>query len=396
MRNPRRILILGSLAVAVLVVTAGYFLLSRPSAARAGPSGACGAAGGPSLGSTNLSSALPGSFSTGAIQSFGSNDSTVIFGGVSYYDRNHDPFDSAPALSSYAPALGKDVDLTDSAAPYFDEGGVFPVGWNGSAWLVAGQTTIGNVTEGSAISLQAGRFTNLTPLVAPYFQQQGIWIAGWDGEGWLLGGNNSLGAVLVYLQGDTVTNLTSLLPNNGPADWIQALAWNGSGWLVGGQGIFGALHEGRFTNLLPESPFLTGAALAMGWNGSAWLVGGSPADLVYVQGGSEQPGPSLGVGSPSWVNSVVSLPDGGWLVSGGSEGAGQYAPLLAALPTGSPEGAAVDESACLPMSFHGGWIQYGTWAPAFGANELLLVGEGGTDPVTFESHAAAAVISVQE
>jgi len=394
MRHLRAVTIAAAVGVAVLVVLTVYALSLGSSSTSATNRSECGASPGPALSPANVTGDLPSSFAKGSIQAFGSNDSSGIFGGVSFYDRNREPFDSLPALGAFSPATSATQDLTNQTSGYFAEGGVFPVGWNGSGWLIAGQTTIGPITEGSAIALRDGQITNLTSLVAPYFQGEGIWIAGWNGTGWLLGGNNTQGAALVYLEGGTVTNLTALLPNNGPTDWVQGLAWNGTGWLVGGQGIFGALDGGRYTNLLPGSPFESGGVLAMDWNGSAWLVGGSPTGLAYVYGTEVRAGPSPSPNVGGWVNSVVADPSGGWIVSGGTYSDGLYSPFLAAVTANPAHAGVVDESSCLPGAFDGGWVQYGAWAPAFGPNALLLVGEGGTDPSTFTSHAAATVLTV--
>lgn len=392
---PRRVLLGGAAVVVALVVIGAVILLAPRPGTPSGPASAsCSSPGGPALVAINATGDLADSFSSGAIQSFGSNATSVVFGGVSYYDRGHAPFDSLPALGEYAPSAGTIDDLTALAAPYFAEGGVFPVGWNGTAWLIAGQSTVGNLTEGSAISIQGGIVTNLTSLVAPYFEGQGIWIAGWNGTGWLLGGNTTGGAALIFLAGDTVTDLTPSIPNNAPGDWVQGLGWNGSGWLVGGQGIFGALDGDRYTNLLPQSPFAAGGALAMDWNGSAWLVGGSPTGLVFVDGTTLRAAPSISTPAVGWVNSVVSLGAGEWIVSGGYLAAGAYTPFLKVVGSGGSLESVVDESACLPGAFDGGWVQYGAWAPAFGPRALLLVGGAGTDPVDASGHSAAAVIQV--
>ncbi|MCI4358608.1 MAG: hypothetical protein L3J99_06235 [Thermoplasmata archaeon] len=354
----------------------------------------CGVASGPWLSSRNATADLPVSFANGSVQAFGSNESSVMFGGIAFYDRNHQPYDSLPALGSYSPASSTGRDLTGQARPFFDRGGVFPVGWNGSGWLIAGQTTVGESTEGSAIFLQGGHITNLTPSLGRYFQGQGIWIAGWDGKGWLLGGNDSRGAVLVYLNGNSVMNLTDRLPNNHPGDWVQMVGWNGTGWLVGGQGIFGSYSNGRFTDLLPQSPFASGAVFAMDWNGTDWLAGGSPLQLAYVQGDRVIAAPAPTNRSVGWVNSIVALPSGGWLVSGGSYLTTRYSPFLSALTTVPTHPVVRDESACLPAAFDGGWVQFGGWAPAYGARTVLLVGEGGADPMSFSSHSAAVAITV--
>jgi hypothetical protein len=394
MRHARGIVVVTVAVVVLLVLVGVLYVLPQANVGSNAPP--CGATGDPAVSLTNITADLPSSFADGSIQAFGSNGTGVIFGGISYYDRNHEPFDSLPALGSFTPSTSTTRDLTPQTAPFFEEGGVFPVGWNGSAWLIAGQTTIGHLTVGSAISLQDGQVTNLTSRVAPFFHNEGIWIAGWDGVGWLLGGNNTQGASLVYLEGNSVTNLTPLLPNNAPGDWIQALAWNGSGWLVGGQGVFGSYESGRFTNLMPQSPFTTGGVLAMAWNGSAWLVGGSPLGLAFVRGEIVTSGPSLDNRTPGWVNAIVAVSGGGWIVSGGTFSGNVHAPFLDTVATAPSVDRVIGETACLPTAFEGGWVQYGADAAAFGPNAVLLVGEGGTDPLTGGSHAAAALLGVGE
>ena len=393
--RPRRVLeVAVVVGIAVTAVLAGSSILTRvlyPSTTfRTG----CSVAPGPWLSSHDATNELPSSFANGSVQAFGSNATTVIFGGIAYYERNHQPYDSLPALGSFSPGSTTGKDLTAQASAYFERGGVFPVGWNGSGWLIAGQTTYGGNTQGSAIFLQGAHITNLTPVVGRYFQGQGIWIAGWDGKGWLLGGNNSQGAVLVYLSGNTVTDLTSLLPNNHPGDWVQMVGWNGTGWLVGGLGIFGGYLAGRFTDLLPQSPFANGAVFAMDWNGSDWLAGGSPVRLAYVHGDRVVAAAPPINRTSGWVNSILALPSGGWLVSGGSYGAAGYSPFLSALSSGEGPQGVRNESNCLPTSFQGGWVQFGGWAPAYGDRSVLLVGEGGVNPTSFASHSAAVVIAI--
>ncbi|HEV2165660.1 MAG TPA: hypothetical protein VGS23_01575, partial [Thermoplasmata archaeon] len=197
----------------------------------------CGVASGSELWTLNATPDLPPSFANGSVQAFGVNSSDVVVGGVSFFSRDRTPYDSLPALGSFTPSSPGSRDLTNTTGRYFDEGGVFPVAWNGTAWLIAGQTTLDGQTFGAAIAVQGGKVTDLTPKVAPFFQGQGIWIAGWDGNGWLLGGNDTRGAVLVYLKGGTVTNLTPVLPNNSPGDWVQMVAWNGTAWLIGGERV---------------------------------------------------------------------------------------------------------------------------------------------------------------
>lgn len=394
MGRPHPLVLLGVFTLAAIVVLATYVLVPPPPAAPLPPSTACGYLGGSPLYGQNVTSELPASFANGSLQSFGSNATSVMLGGVSFYQRNANPYDSLPALGTYDPGNSAGQDLTARTADYFDEGGVFPVGWNGTSWLVAGQTSIGPLSEGSAISIQGDTITNLTPVVAPYFQGQGIWIAGWNGQGWLLGGNNSQGAALIYLQGDSVTNLTGLLPDNLPGDWIQMVAWNGTGWLVGGEGIFGAYEGSTFTNLLPQSPFATGGVLAFDWNGSAWLAGGSPLDLATVQGTRVDAFPLPVDATQGWVNSIVSMGGASWLVSGGGYGSSGDTPFVQGVDVTTTGATSLDETRCLGGAFQGGYVQYSAWAPAYGPHDLLLVGERGSDPTTYSSQAAAAVITV--
>lgn len=391
----RRTTLLAILGIGVVLVGSWLTLawLSSPPATAECPS----ATEGVTLEDLTLSAG--GAFSHGSIQAFGSNGTSVILGGLSEYHRGAVPFDSQPAAVELDPQAAPPVseNLTLLLSPYFEGGGIFPVVWNGSAWLIAGQTTVDNGSEGALVVLHGGSVTNRTSLVAPYFSGQGasagegIWIAGWDGSGWLLGGNSSAGAALVYLQGDHVQDLSALLPHNRPGDWIQMLAWNGTGWAVGGQGVFGTWYQDRYTDLLPSSPFRSGGVYALDWNGTAWWAGGAPAGLAEVEGERVVPGPALGPAFNGWVNTVLTT-DRGMLVAGGGYGAGGYVPQLALLEGDPHAPVTVDLSACLPAAFRGGWVQFGAPAPAYSPSCVLLVGQGGTDAMTLESHGAAVLV----
>ncbi|HEV2428407.1 MAG TPA: hypothetical protein VGV64_00970 [Thermoplasmata archaeon] len=380
-----------ALVTAIIAGPTFYGLPHGPAAALPTPL-VCAGSPGIVLGATNVTPQLPDSFSHGSVQAFGSNASSVVFGGVSYYAQHHQPFDSLPAIGVVTPSTPSGTDLTPVGGAYFDRGGVFPVVWNGSGWLLAGQTTIGGDSEGSAVSWTGDRFTNLTPEVGRYFLGEGIWIAGWDGHGWLLGGNSSRGAALVYLSGSTATDLTPLIPNNAPGDWVQMVGWNGTAWLVGGFGVFGTLSNGRFTDLLQASPFAEGGVYAIDWNGTSWLVGGSPAVVASLRGSTLGPPIPALVGASGWVNAIVALPGNGWIVAGGSYGPGRFDPFAGIVLPGTSR--MIDASACLAGAFQGGWVQFGAAAPAFGDHAVLLVGEGGTDPRTYESHSAAVELRV--
>ncbi|MDE1821421.1 MAG: hypothetical protein KGJ23_01050 [Euryarchaeota archaeon] len=391
MEVPQRVA-LAVLASALLVGAGaglGWFISTRSP-----QGGACATTSVGPLTVENETSVLGSSLATGSVQAFGANRTSVIFGGVSYYHRNGEPFDSLPAAEEVSPgpsSIGpSSVDLTARLSPYFFEGGIFPVVWNGEEWLIAGQTTVDNESEGAAVLLQGDAITNLTGLVGPIFEGFGIWIAGWDGSGWLLGGNSSHGAALAYLANGRVVNLTGILPNNVPGDWVQMIAWNGTGWLVGGRGVFGALYQGRYTDLLPGSPFGPGGVYAFDWDGHEWLASGSPTAVVQVQGSSLLPGPVLPPAFRGWVNTLVHA-SGLWIAAGGSYAAGGgYAPQLELLGGVQPGSSVVDLSRCLPGVFSGGWVQFGGAAPVLSSHSYLLVGEGGAVPGSFSSHAAAA------
>ncbi len=386
------------LVVIAVVVVAGAVVLAAVEIFPhvSGPSGLglCATASGISVSVEDDTSLVDGPFAGGAIQAFGANATATLLGGLSYYYQNATPYDSLPAAETLPTTGGSGAEnLTPLLAPYFPWGGIYPVAWNGTAWLIAGQATFGQVTEGAAVALTSGRVTNLTPLLGSYFSGQGIWIAGWDGQGWLIGGNSSSGASLVYLEGGKVTNLSGLLPNNQPGDWVQMVAWNGTAWLVGGQGVFGSWEGGQYVNLLPSSPFAKGGVFGIGWNGNEWLVGGDPPLLVAVQGVTVSAGPSLENWTHGWINTVVPL-SFGWAAGGGAFVAGGgYTPRLE-LFGGSWSPGPTDLSSCLPASFAGGWVQFGGVVPGGIATSLLLVGEGGTNPTTLASHGAAANLSI--
>lgn len=106
------------------------------------------------------------------------------------------------------------------------------------------------------------------------------------------------------------------------------------------------------------------------------------------------PVPNALGGTSGWVNTILALPGGSWLVAGGFNGSRGYAPFLDAIAPGLGEGPALDEGACLAGAFNGGWVQYGAPAPAFGPEALMLVGNEGVNPLTLSSHAAAVLIDV--
>lgn len=407
----RKWLAIAALAVVAMVAVAGTVELYAHRSGtncqcNAPPSGVCygPTSSGVDLLGSNATGDLAGAFTTGSVQAFGSNSTSLIAGGVSSFVRGGLPYDTYPAAAAVPQNFGAGTNLTSLIAPYFVGGGVFPVGWNGTSWLVAGEATWGDLSVGAAVGYQDGRVTNLTGLVAPYFRatvpssDAGIFIAGWDGTGWLIGGNNSQGASLIYLQGDRVTDLTPSLPENGPNDWVQMLAWNGTGWLIGGEGILVSWYHGTFTDLFPASPFApSGGVFGFDWDGSRWLVGGTPTKTEYIQGDQETPGPSVPANFDAWINTVVYVPgqEPLWVLGGGGYGPSQtHTSELAVANDSGTGGTAASLTNCLPGAFLGGWVQFGADASPTTPTVIGLVGEGGTDPSTGSSHGAMGLLTV--
>ncbi|MCI4369574.1 MAG: hypothetical protein L3K09_08460 [Thermoplasmata archaeon] len=383
-----------AIGVVVLLAIAGWDLLLRSPTGTA-TEGACPALAQGPLSVENTTADLGGVFQAGSIQAFGSNQTSILLGGLSAFDQSAVPFVSEPAAAELAgtPGSSAAINLTSLLAPYFSGGGIFPPVWNGSAWLIAGQTRVAGELEGSAVFLQGSRVTDLTSLLSPFFRGQGIFIAGWDGTGWLIGGNETSEASLVYLENGAVTNLSGLIPHNRAGDWVQVIGWNGAAWLVGGFGVFGTWSAGRYTDLYPTSAFTSGGVYALGWNGSAWLASGEPAVLEVLDGSSLTTGPGLSNWTTGWVSSIVPLA-GGWLLAGASSTSdGKYNPRVE-LSGGEAGRGVLDVSACLPGAFSGGWVQFASGADPLPPGSVLLVGEGRTNPVTGSSHGAAATIGL--
>ncbi len=345
---------------------------------------------------TNLTSQLGGSYSPGAIQSLGANESAILLGGIGVY---HKPQGTTlPVLTEWtgSPGAVHVTNVTSTFSTYFWYGGIYGIVWNGSAWLMAGEATYASYAGGTAIAYSDGVVKNLTGLVAPYFAHGGIWAVGWNGTSWLLGGNDTAGPVLLSLTGSHLVDLSSILTPNRPGDWVQLVAWNGSAWIVGGKGVFGSMTGIRYTDLFPQAGFLGGGVWSAGWNGSAWVVGGgAPAAVGVVKGNVVTPGPTLPAYVTEWIDCVA--PFGSvWILGGkgtGTSGTPEPA-LLAWNSSASGSTVLVDLSSHLPGAFDGGQIQGGGLVPLLGANSVLLVGQGWYDSVTGYSLGAVALLTV--
>ena len=347
----------------------------------------------PVLTVTDLTGALGGSFDPGIILAGAANATAVLVGGIGVYTK--DPEFSLPVLALLQPSPhGPQVtNLTAAVNDEFFAGGVYAIGWNGTAWVIAGQAAWGGGNFGSAVSWQAGYFRNVTAPIYPYFAGGGVFALGWNGTAWLFGGNSSSGIALVAVAGSTVTDLTPVVPARERSDWIQSVHWNGESWLVGGEHVFGELTGRRYSDLLPGSPFAASGVYASGWNGSAWVVGGGAGQLVAVESGTWRTVAGL---PPSFDQAALMvLPtDHGWFVAGKGLDEGTTVGELLFL-YGSPEAPVVaDFGALVPDAFGAGEIQGGLAAPAFGPNAYLLVGDGGYDNATGYGVGAAALATL--
>ena len=377
--GPEATLVAAVAALVVAVAIAGNWAAATPPASAQGGLASV----------VDWTGYLGTSYLPGAPQAFGSNASTVLVGGIGSWDKpaGH----SVPMLVALHPPFGTQ-NLTPVVEPFFHDGGVFGNAWNGSGWLFTGEGTWGGEAGGVLLSYARGVWTNLSPLVRPFTSGQGLWAGAWNGTGWLLGGNSSAGSTLLSFDGRTVRDLTSELPHNRAGDWIQLIAWNGSAWVVGGKGTFGVLSGGRYTDLLPRSPFAGSGVYAAGWNGTAWLIGGGPPAVVdRLQGTVLSPAASLPDGFSGWVNSIL-WGGSGWLAAGKGfpHGPDSSAAELAYWPTSAA--GFIDLSARLPTAFDGGQVQFADWVPSLGPHTALLVGQGHLDETTGYSTGAAALV----
>jgi hypothetical protein len=349
----------------------------------------------PSFTLTNATVRIEPTFAEGAPQAFGWNGSAALVTGVvGDPGANSTPLALLATLGGVS-GSGASANLSVQVSTLFAGGDTLGIGWNGTGWIISGEAAWGNLSTGAVVALSHGSWTNLTGLIEPYFfGEGGVWFDVWNGSAWLLGGESSAGAALVSLRGNSVTDLTGLIPNNAPGKWIQSIGWNGSSWLVGGHGVLGAIEGNRYLDLFPGSVFGGGGAFASAWNGSAWLIGGgSPGKLEYLRGTTLSLGPALPAKFSWWV-STIAWDGQGWYIGGkGSSPPLPYDSELFYLDARS--GALFDLSSALPSSFVGGQVEFGAPAPFLGPNAVLLLGQGGLLPESGgeagPSHGAAVI-----
>lgn len=345
---------------------------------------------------TNATGSLNGLFDPGSIQAAGENGTSVLLTGVSVYNKSTDY--NLPLLAG-SPLAGPSLDFsnaTTSLAPFLREGSLFGAAWNGSAWILTGQSDWGGISHGVLISVEGGVPSNVTGLVGNYFTGGGIWADAWNGSAWLVAGNSSHGAALVSITGDHARDLTAILPNNLPGYWIQLLAWNGTGWMIGGRGVCGLLEAGHYTDILDGSAFSSSGVFAASWNGTAWMIGGGPpASVELYYGGSLHLLQVLPPQFNSWTNGILALQDG-WLIGGkGTDTSGHFRPELVYVPYNEQQGgsAASDISSELPASFENGQIQFMTSISLAGNTAILIVGQGHYNNVTGYGRGAVAILT---
>ncbi|MGI0156078.1 MAG: hypothetical protein ACREDE_08125, partial [Thermoplasmata archaeon] len=274
-RPLRTLSILGLVTVLVAVAVLLPSLVMPPASPSAGPT----------VSVRDETPALDGVFDPGIILAAASNGSATLLGGIGVYTKLPRDF-SLPVLAELLPSVGgaHAVNLTAAVNQYFYAGGIYAIGWNGTAWLIAGQATWNGTNYGTAVAMTGSGFRNLTPAFEPFFVGGGIFAVGWNGTSWLLGGNSTSGVALVALRGTSATGLSSRLPSTAPDRWLQLLQWNGAEWLVGGEGVFGTLDGTDFTNLLGATPFAGTGAWAGAGDGTGWIAGGGGGRLVVVGG----------------------------------------------------------------------------------------------------------------
>ncbi len=344
--------------------------------------------------SIDISDALGPVFHPGIILGAASNATDTLLAGIGVYT-THPEF-SLPVLADVhlSPAGPAVSNLTSQVNEYFYEGGTYAMGWNGSAWLVAGQAMWGGVNFGTLVELRSSMFMNLTALIEPYFAGGGIFAMGWNGSAWLIGGNSTAGVALISLEGTHVMNLTATIPSRDPFGWIQLLVWNGDEWMVGGERVLGTLHGSTYHDLLPESPYGSSGVYSGAWNGSAWLVGGGAGRAIVVKDDLVTAGPDL---PPTFDQSVLLITPyaGGWIVGGKGTSAGGVGEGELTTWTGAPGPSGVrDLRALIPASFVAGEIQSGGWVPDLGSSRLLIVGEGSYDATSGYGLGAMAIVGV--
>jgi hypothetical protein len=342
----------------------------------------------------NLTSELGNTFSSGSIQSFSINESAILLAGVGYYNRSTGyNLPSLMKLNSTNPsAIGEP--MMSVAEKYFHNGTIFGSAWNGSAWMLTGESYNGVIDGGGAIIISGDVITNLTPQIEPYFNLGGAWFDAWNGTGWLIGGNNDKQAALVGLYHDKVINYTPLLGKLPMRSWIQLIVWNGTSWLIGGYQIFGFLTSGKYIDMLQKTEFLNSGVLAASFVNHRWYIGGGPPagiQVLYPNGTTNT------IQMPSyfnkWVNGITCYK--GYFLVGGEAAPNSFeiCPALYAINISAKEEMFCNLTSLLPSSFKHGQIQFIAYIQFKGVSGVMIAGQGSYNTSTGYSKGALSLMS---
>lgn len=349
--------------------------------------------GSPAFKMSSLDSELGSAFSSGSIQAFGQNNTTVLVSGTSSY---YKPADfSTPALESLNGIGGNFTahNMSNLADYYFHDGSVFGTAWNGSSWVLTGEITWGNVDEGAALAVNGNVDQNLTPTLGKYFQNGGVWFDSWNGSGWLFGGNEDKHASLVGLYHGEVINYTGMLGHKIPDSWIQLIVWNGTSWLIGGHFVFGFLTGGRYHSMLSQTKFNGSGVYSATYGKGVWIIGGGPpAGIEIVHGSNVTENITLPGYFSKWINGLA--PFGKGFVAGGEATSlnGHMEPALYYFTFTDGSSRFTNLSAYLPSSFKDGQVQFLAPVSLNNISGILIAGQGSYNETNGNSHGAMALL----
>lgn len=345
------------------------------------------------IGIVNLTGSTGNAFSSGSIQAFGQNGTSVLLSGTSFYYKPSDY--SLPALVDLRSlsSSSNGTNLSNIADMYFHDGSVFGTGWNGTSWILTGEISWGSIDEGSAVALNGTLASNLTPVIGKYFQNGGIWFDAWNGTGWLFGGNNDREASLVALYHGRVIDYSGLLNNVSSDSWIQLIAWNGTSWLIGGHGIFGFIKNGKYTSVLDATEFRSSGVYSAVFRNNEWIIGGGPpAGLEIVKGLHVVKNLTMPSYFNKWVNGLAIYGNG--ILAGGESSHGTHGmdPALYYVSL-SGDYQFTNLTARLPGPFDRGQIQYLAPVSLGNVTGILIVGQGNYNETDGSSNGAVALLS---
>jgi hypothetical protein len=157
--------------------------------------------------------------------------------------------------------------------------GAFDVAYNGSLWVAVawGTNTVATSIDG----------ITWTPQGAPISAGRGV---GWNGSYWLVVGNTASPSLPTVIRStDGITWQTSA---GGPrglnpfANYGNGVTWNGSYWVATGQFATVLIAADGFTWTETSSylePFVDSTSHRSAWNGSYWIITGGNAGATIVK-----------------------------------------------------------------------------------------------------------------